>query len=403
MSNTLAINGGKPVFAEKELDSLTPSWPIAYPKTEQKLLELYRSGKWGCYSNYEKQLMPAFAKFQDAKYSVWMCNGTTTLECALIALGIGPGDEVIVPGVTWIATAQAPLYVGATPVIVDIDPNTLCIDPVKIEEAITPRTKAIIPVHLFSSVADMDKINAIAKKHGLAVIEDCAHAHGAKQHGTGVGALGDVGSFSFQLSKLMTAAEGGCCTTNNEKLADDIFRASHIGNSFVNPKVPLQEGLMCHQYRMTDFQALIILDQLAHQEELRNRRERSAQIVRDVLKDIPSVKMQASSYEDDTRAYYFVTFLLQPEFVKAGVSRADIYAAIRAEGLLIHEGWGCPLYKSAVWNIPEKMYIKKDTEVCEDVMYNRVMCCSNTTFLGTDEVAARVGECIAKVMRAYTK
>ena len=136
-----------------------------------------------------------------------------------------------------------------------------------------------------------------AKKHGLAVIEDCAHAHGAKQHGKGVGSLGDVGSFSFQLSKLMTAAEGGCCTTNNEKLADDIFRASHIGNSFVNPKVPLQEGLMCHQYRMTDFQSLIILDQLAHQEELRDRRERSAQIVRDILKDIPSVKMQASSYD----------------------------------------------------------------------------------------------------------
>ena len=107
MSNTLAINGGKPVFAENELNSLGPSWPIAYPETEQKLIELYRSGKWGCYSKYEKELMPAFAKFQDAKYSVWMCNGTTTLECALIALGIGPGDEVIVPGVTWIATAQA--------------------------------------------------------------------------------------------------------------------------------------------------------------------------------------------------------------------------------------------------------------------------------------------------------
>ena len=160
---------------------------------------------------------------------------------------------------------------------------------------------------------------------------------------------------------------------------------------------------MCHQYRMTDFQSLIILDQLAHQEELRDRRERSAQIVRDTLKDIPSVKMQASSYADDTRAYYFVTFLLQPEFVKEGISRADIYAAIRAEGLLIHEGWGCPLYKSPVWNIPANMFIKKDTEVCEDVMYNRVMCCSNTTFLGTDDVAARVGECIAKVMKAYTK
>ena len=401
MSN-LALLGGK-AYGTPDLPRWGYKWPVRTEREEQMALEIVRSGEWGTSGPKQVEFEEKFAEFCGAKYGIFMTNGTHTLKLALEAMGIGPGDEVIVPGVTWIATAQAPLYVGATPVIVDIDPNTLCIDPVKIEEAITPRTKAIIPVHLFSSVADMDKINAIAKKHGLAVIEDCAHAHGAKQHGTGVGALGDVGSFSFQLSKLMTAAEGGCCTTNKEKLADDIFRASHIGNSFVDPKVPLQEGLMCHQYRMTDFQALIILDQLAHQEELRNRRERSAQIVRDVLKDIPSVKMQASSYEDDTRAYYFVTFLLQPEFVKAGVSRADIYAAIRAEGLLIHEGWGCPLYKSAVWNIPEKMYIKKDTEVCEDVMYNRVMCCSNTTFLGTDEVAARVGECIAKVMRAYTK
>ncbi|MBE6404887.1 MAG: DegT/DnrJ/EryC1/StrS family aminotransferase [Lentisphaerae bacterium] len=401
MSETLAINGGKPVFHEGELDQLVPSWPIRFPETEQKLIDLYRDPNWN--KNYEKKLMTDFAAFQDAKYSIWMCNGTTTLECALIALGIGPGDEVIVPGVTWIATAQAPIYVGATPVIVDIDPDTLCIDPVKIEEAITPRTKAIIPVHLYSSVCDMDKINAIAKKYNLAVVEDCAHAHGAKQHGIGVGALGDVGSFSFQLSKLMTAVEGGCCTTNSEDLADKICRASHIGNSYIHPKVPLQQGLMCHQYRMTEFQALIISDQLAHQAELRDRRERSAQIVNRIIKDIPSVKMQASSYADDTRAYYFVTFLLQKDFVKDGISRADIYAAIRAEGLLIHEGWGCPLYKSPVWNLPESMYVKKDTEVSEDVMYNRLMCCSNTTFLGDDSVAERVGECIAKVMKAYTK
>lgn len=403
MSNSLAINGGKPVFAENELNNLVPGWPITYPETEQKLIELYRSKKWGCYAAYEKELMPAFAKFQDAKYSVWMCNGTTTLECALIALGVGPGDEVIVPGVTWIATAQAALYVGATPVIVDIDPDTLCIDPAAIEAAITPRTKAIIPVHLFSAVADMDRINEIAKKHDLAVIEDCAHAHGAKQHGKGVGSLGDVGSFSFQLSKLMTAGEGGCCTTNSDELADLIFRASHIGNGLHDPKIPLQEGLMCHQYRMTDFQALIIGDQLKHQTELRDLREKNAKIVREIIKDIPSVKMQASSYADDTRAYYFVTYLLQPEYLKQGVTRADIYAAIRAEGLLIHEGWGCPLYKSGAWNFSESQYVKKNTAVCEDVMYNRVMCSSNTTLLGNDDVAARVGECIAKVMKACTK
>ena len=217
MSN-LAIHGGTPVFGGKQMMSLIPPWPPRYPETEEKLIEVYRSGLWGGCKKYEEMLMTEFAAFQNARYSVWMVNGTVTLECALRALGIGPGDEVIVPGVSWIATAEAPLYVGATPVIVDIDPETCCIDPKRIEEAITPRTRAIIPVHLFSAVADMDAINAIARKHDLVVVEDCAHAHGAKQHGKGVGSLGEIGSFSFQLSKLMTGGEGGCCTTNSEDL-----------------------------------------------------------------------------------------------------------------------------------------------------------------------------------------
>ena len=285
--NKLAINGGTPAFQKGELNSLLPKWPPYYPETEQKLLEVYRSNHWGGKGPYEMKLMTEFAAFQDAKYAVWMCNGTTTLECALLALGIGPGDEVIVPGMTWVATAEAPIYVGATPVIVDIDPNTLCIDPAKIEEAITPRTKAIIPVHLYSAIADMDRINDIARKHGLFVIEDCAHSHGAKQHGRGTGSIGQIGSFSFQSSKLMTAGEGGCCTTNDERLADRIFRLTHIGNSVLRPKEHLEKGLICRQYRFTEFQAAIIYDQLQHQDEERRKRGELADYMKSPISEMP--------------------------------------------------------------------------------------------------------------------
>lgn len=400
---TLAIDGGSPVFAGKKALDCVPVWPTPHPETQQRLVEIFRSGKWGGCKTYEQKLMTEFAALQDAKYSAWMCNGTTTLECALLALGVGPGDEVIVPGVTWIATATAPLYCGATPVIVDIDPNTLCIDPVKIEEAITPRTKAIIPVHLFSALADMEKIMAMARKHNLYVIEDCAHAHGAKQHGQGVGSFGEAGSFSFQLSKLMTAGEGGCCTSNDEKIHERIFRLSHIGNSYLHPGTRAEPDLLCRQYRFTEFQAAIIYDQLKHLPEEMARREANAQLMRKLLLDVPGVRMQKSSAPDDVRAYYFIVFLLQLEELRDGVSREQIFKALDAEGLSLGTGWGCPLYKSLAWNIPEDQFIKRDTENCEEVMSKRLMAAMHTLFLAESWVVEKCAEALRKVLTAYAK
>lgn len=395
----LAIEGGTPVFGGQKAAELVPKWPIPYKETEEKLLEIFRNGKWGLCGEYEQKLMTGFAAWQGSRYSTWMANGTVTLECALIALGVGPGDEVIVPGVSWVATAEAPVYVGATPVIVDIDPETMCIDPARIEEAITPRTKAIIPVHLFSAVSDMDRIMAIAGKHNLFVIEDCAHAHGAKQHGKGAGAIGDVGSFSFQLSKLMTGGEGGCCTTNDAELNDRIFRTSHIGNSRLHPKDPLEKGLICHQYRFTEFQAAIIYDQLQHQEELKQKRIANVAILNDCLKEAPGIKMQSSSFADDERPFYFLTLLLDPARLKPGYTRDWIYKALLAEGVLFHDGWGYPLYKGNEWNVREDQFIKMDTPVCEDVMYNRGVNGSHTLLLGDEAFTRKLGECFIRVMK----
>ena len=396
----LAIEGGKPAFQQGELEKLVPKWPQTFPETDEKLLEVYHSGKWGMLGKYEKLLMEEFAAFQDARYSVWMVNGTTTLECALLALGVGPGDEVIVPGVTWIATAEAAIYVGATPVIVDIDPETLCMAPDKFEEAITPRTKAVIPVHLYSAMADMDRINAIAQRHGIHVVEDCAHAHGAKQHGKGAGSHGDYGSFSFQLSKLMTGGEGGCLTTNDEHLADLAFRLSHIGNSKLFPKEPLQMGLKCHQYRFTEFQAAVIYDQLHHQAEFRARRQAGVRRICECLKDIPALSLQKSSYEDDLRDYYFLTFLLDTACLRPGIDRTWILKTLWDEGIVMGTGWGCPLYRSSAWNVPEGEYVKHDTSVCEEVMYKRLMACMHNLLLAEPDVLERWSEGLRKVMLA---
>ncbi len=395
----LAINGGKPVFEGKGAIDLAPVWPIPFPETEEKLIEVYRSSKWGGVKKYEQLLMEEFSKWQGGKYSAWMANGTVTLECSLIALGIGPGDEVIVPGVSWIATAEVPIYLGAKTVIVDIDKETFCIDPAKIEEAITPRTKAIIPVHLFSSVADMDKINAIAKKHGLYVIEDCAHAHGAKQHGKGVGYIGDIGSFSFQASKLMTAGEGGCCTTDNEEYFDRVFRASHIGDSRINPAVPPQKGMLCHQYRFTDFQAAIIYDQIKHQDEMKAKRAKSANRIKELLKNTPGIVEQKSSCADDERAYYFYALRLLLDHLKPGIDRKFLMKAFQAEGVLLHEGWGCPIADMSKWNVPENLYVKHPTPICEETMYKSGLCSMGNLLLADDAVIDKVAEGIDKVMR----
>ena len=398
---TLAIHGGTPVFGGKKIDDYMPSWPVPHKETEEKLLTLFRSGKWGMCSEYEQKLIGEFARYQGSKHSVWMNNGTTTLECALLALGVGRGDEVIVPGISWLATAQAPLYVGATPVIVDVDPETVCIDPARIEEAITPRTKAIIPVHLYSALADMPRILEIARKHHLYVIEDCAHAHGARQNGQGAGSFGEVGSFSFQLSKLMTGGEGGCCTTNDDALCDKLHRLSHIGSSRMFPGTKPDPSLLCHQYRLTDFQALIIYDQLRHQEEYFSIRRKNGKLLEEMTKDIPGLMMQKSSCPGDEQPYYFVSFLLKKEELHTGVDRKMILEALTAEGLPMGVGWGAPLYKHLLWNTPEKDYVKHETPHCEEIMFERILTRSHSLLLTETQALEKCAEALRKVMNVY--
>src|SRR2546422_1825413 len=239
----LAIAGGAAVRAEPY-----PEWPHGDDEDVAAVEEVVRGGRWGGFPEPGPKAAAfeeAFAAYQGARHGVLMSNGTVTMEVALKALGIGWGDEVIIPALTFAATVYAPIAAGALPVIVDVTPETWTIDPALVETAITPRTRAIMPVHLGHQMADMDRLMEIARSHSLAVVEDCAHAHGQRWNGEGAGCIGDFGSFSHQSSKIMTAGEGGSLLTNDERLAgvahsiidcgrpqddaekEDTFRAHH--------------------------------------------------------------------------------------------------------------------------------------------------------------------------------
>ena len=181
----LAIKGGKPVRDVKA--NPWPKWPVWDKNEEKSLIEVLKSGVWSYNGPKEKEFNKAFADFIGTDYAVSAANGTVTLQLALEACGVGLGDEVIVPGLTWQATAASVLDINAIPVLVDVCEDTWCIDPSEVEKAISPRTRAIIPVHLYGCLADMDAIMAIAAKHKLIVIEDCAHKHGGEWKGKKAG------------------------------------------------------------------------------------------------------------------------------------------------------------------------------------------------------------------------
>ena len=222
-----AILGGIPIRANDY-----PSWPV-WDDGERDGLQrvLDDGGWWQGNGNVAGAFAAEFAGYHGARYGLALTNGTHTLEAALVACDVGDGDEVIVPGMTFVASAGAALAVNAKPVLVDIDPDTLCIDVAAAEAAITPRTKAIIAVHVAGAAADLDALTDLCARRGLRLIEDCAHAHGTFWRGRGVGSWGDFGSFSMQRSKLMTAGEGGGLICNDEAQRDRAWAYADCGRA----------------------------------------------------------------------------------------------------------------------------------------------------------------------------
>ncbi|MBR2539715.1 MAG: DegT/DnrJ/EryC1/StrS family aminotransferase [Mogibacterium sp.] len=234
--------------------------PVFKGNEKKYLTECIDTGWVSANGRFVKEFQSEFAKFCGTDYAIACSNGTVTLHLALIALGIKPGDEVIMPTLTYIATANAVKMVGGTPVFVDSDPDTWNVDPAKIEAAITPRTKAIIPVHLYGLSCDMTAIMDISRKYNIPVVEDAAEAHGAMWDGKRVGSMGAIGSFSFFGNKIITCGEGGMVTTNDEELYNTMKLYHSQG---VDPKQKRYWHMVAgYNYRMTNMQAAIGLGQL---------------------------------------------------------------------------------------------------------------------------------------------
>lgn len=383
----LALKGG-----DKTCAHAWPRWPVWGTEEREALLGVLESGQWW-YGEKVREFEARFAEFQGARYGVTCTSGTTALETILFALGIGSGDEVIVPPYTFMATASAVLRVGAIPVFADIQPDTLCIDPVAVVQKVTTRTKAIIPVHLAGYVADMDRLGEIARSHSLFVVEDACHAWGSQWHGKGVGALGHGGVFSFQASKNITSAEGGIILTDDETLTDLCRSFTNCGRR--KDKAWYQHFIVSSNLRITEFQAAMLLAQLSRLEAQTRRRQVSAKILDDGLREIPGIVVLRDDPRMTRRAYHFYPFRLDTSSL--GVSRDRFVEALVAEGVPASIGYPYPLYKNPLFEHGDD-YNSESTRcpVCEEVCADAVWI-SHPILLADAEVIQTVVDAVRKV------
>ena len=352
-----ALLGGQPVRTAP-----WPNWPVFDAREEAAVLEVLRSGHWWRHSYgqgvelAESDVTPqstvarfqrAFARAHGCHYGICAANGTVTLEIALRAAGVRPGDEVIVPAYTYVATATAPLMVGAIPIFVDIDPDTYNVDPARVAEAITPHTRAIIPVHFGGQPADMDALNALARQNNLAVIEDAAHAHGASYQGQPCGALGLLASFSFQASKNMTAGEGGIITTNDAALAETCETLVWAGRKPGQPWY--RHHVLASNARMTEFQGAILLVQLERLEEQMARRTHNGQLLNTLLAEIEGIAPPVIRPTTTRHAFHLYMLRYRPTAF-AGLSKQRFVQALQAEGISgAFGGYTTPLYANPMF------------------------------------------------------
>jgi len=304
--------------------------PIAEPSITQReinyVTDAVKSGWVSSLGHYITEFEKKFAEYIGVKYALTTSNGTTALHLALVTLKIKEGDEVIVPDLTFVATANAVAYTGAKPIMVDVEPDTWCINPNCIKKAISKKTKAIIPVHLYGHPADMDEINKVAKEYGLYVIEDAAEAHGAEYKDKKVGSLGDVGVFSFYGNKIITTGEGGMITTNDKKLYQ---RAKFLRDHAMNPEKRYWHPEIGYNYRMTNLQAALGLAQLERIDELIEKKRQIFGWYKEFLGDLEGIRLNPEK-EWAKNVFWMVCIVLEKEL---GISRDELMAKLKEKGI----------------------------------------------------------------------
>lgn len=339
----LAVLGGSPVR-----DKPFPTWPPSSHAAAKALVDTVWEGIWSDANGPRKTaLEQQFAERQDARFGIAVSNGTVSLQIALAALGVGSGDEVIVPAYTFLATATAVLAVNALPVFVDVDERTACIDPEAVEAAITSRTKAIIPVHLGGHPADLDSLESIAKRYDLPIVEDAAQAHGASWRGRGVGSQGAFGSFSFQASKNLSAGEGGLLTTSEESLANTAWSIHHCGRP--REGAWYEHTILGGNYRMTEFQAALLLVQLQSADADLARRERNAAELDSTFAEIDGITPMTRDPRCTHHAYHLYQVKYDAQQF-SNVPRERFVEALNAEGIPASLGYGVPLDQQPVFS-----------------------------------------------------
>lgn len=347
MANKLALGGG-----EKLRTRPYPAWPQFDERELRAVEEVVRGRRWfagmrgGDPGSRVAEFERRFAAYHGAAYGIANANGAVSIEIALRAAGIGRGDEVVVPALTFIASVAAVMQVGAVPVMVDVDPNTYCIDPAQVEAAITPQTRAVIVVHYAGHCGDMDAILPLAGKHNLVVIEDSAHAHGAVWRGRKAGSIGHLGTFSFQQSKTMTAGEGGMITTSDPILAEACIQYRSCGRKegeswYVHYVLPLN-------YRMVEFEAAILLAQLERFPEQIAARQASAAYLNRKLAGIPGIHPVVPDPRCAVHGYYWFLFRYDASQF-GGTSRDTFVQALEAEGIPCHIGYPWPLSRNPLF------------------------------------------------------
>ncbi|HEX4817127.1 MAG TPA: DegT/DnrJ/EryC1/StrS family aminotransferase [Nonomuraea sp.] len=345
----LAVNGGPPVRTAP-----FPAWPRFDDAERRALLRVLERGRWGgrvARAGGETAAFEAeFARFHDAPAALAVTNGTHALQLALELAGVGPGDDVLVPALTPIPTSNAVRRCGATPVPVDVDGLTYCLDPDRLDAARTGRTRALIAVHLGGHVADLDRVLRWAGRWGVAVIQDAAHAHGARWRGRGLGALGAVATFSFMQSKVMTAGEGGAVLLDDDARYGDAFARHCLGRA--PGRSPARFETASSNYRMGEFAAAVLRAQLTRLAGQNERRERHWRLLAALLAGVPGLSPQGRDPRCTVHPHYLAPMVLDPEPFEGGLSRDRLVEAVQAEGIPVFPIFP-PIYRlPAFWDAP---------------------------------------------------
>ena len=397
----LALFGGPKTIAQNF------PWPVFDESEVAAVSEIVQSGAWGnpnC-DGYVAVFEKEFADYCGTKYAISCVNGSVALRLALMACGVRPGDEVIVPPYTFIATASIVVEANCVPVFADIEPDTYNLDPVAVEKAITSRTKAIIPVHFAGQACNMDALVSVARKHKLKVIEDACHAHGGEYKGKKLGSIGDAGCFSFQSSKNLTCGEGGIVITNNKEIFELVNSLHNVGR-VAGGQWYEHHNLGCN-YRITQLQAVLLSQQLKRLDEQTWMRNKNGLYLSALLETIDGIKPLTRGHGETLHTYHLFIFRYDRSKFN-NLPKAEFAKMLAAEGVPSFMGYPEPLYKQKVFQeknffcyaIPEKVdYSNVCCPVTEKACYEEAVWILQHAMLGTQEDMEKFAEAILKIQR----